>query len=140
MKIRFVLYGLLGWCLEVLWTGLGSFLLGDVTLRSRTSIWMFLIYGLAIFIEPVHDNLRDKSVFIRGGVYTVLIYIIEFTTGLALKLLLGVCPWSYSNLPLSPLNIITFCYIPVWFVAGLLFERIHDLFVRFEELKRTVKQ
>jgi uncharacterized membrane protein len=140
MKIRFVLYGLLGWCLEVFWTGLGSFLLGDVTLRSRTSIWMFLIYGLAIFIEPVHDSLRDKPVIIRGGVYTILIYIIEFTTGLTLKLLLGVCPWNYSNLPLSPLNIITFCYVPAWFAAGLLFEKIHDLFISLGEIRRTAKQ
>ncbi|HEY5562057.1 MAG TPA: hypothetical protein VIK72_09945 [Clostridiaceae bacterium] len=135
MKIRFLIYGLGGWCLEIFWTGLGSLLSGDMTLPGRTSIWMFLIYGLAVFIEPIHEKLRGRSVFIRGGVYALTIYFIEFTTGLTLKLLLGTCPWSYSGIPLSIYGIITLSYLPVWFLTGLLFERTHDLLLQLKKIR-----
>ena len=139
MKIRFLIYGLGGWCLEIFWTGLGSLLTGDITLKARTSIWMFLIYGLAVFIEPVHEKLRGRSVFLRGGVYTLIIYFIEFTTGWTLKLLLGTCPWSYSGLPLSICGIITLSYWPAWFLAGLLFERTHDLLLELKKIRQALQ-
>jgi uncharacterized membrane protein len=139
MKLRFLIYGLGGWCLEIFWTGFGSLLTGDVTLTARTSIWMFLIYGLAVFMEPIHEKLRGRSVFIRGGVYTFIIYLIEFTTGWILKLLLGTCPWSYSNLPLSFYGIITLSYLPAWFLAGLLFERAHDLLIKLQKIRQAVQ-
>lgn len=124
MMKRFLFYGTLGWCLEVFWTGLGSFLKGDIRLSSQTYIWMFPIYGLAVFLEPIHDKIRNWSVILRGGIYTIIIFSIEFFTGYMLKLLLGVCPWKYFD-DLSVQGIITLYFIPVWFTAGFLFEFVH---------------
>ncbi|URZ03983.1 hypothetical protein [Clostridium felsineum] len=71
MKIlRFILYGIAGWCVEIVWTGFGSMLNGDVTLRAWTNMWMFLIYGLAIFLEPIHNNIRHLPIIIRGAIYS----------------------------------------------------------------------
>lgn len=126
MGKKFILYGLIGWCVEVFWTGLGSLFSGDLMLQSKTSIWMFPIYGLAIFLEPVHERIRLWSIFARGGVYGVLILLIEFSTGMLLRLLLGACPWDYSNSPLSVYGVIRLDYFIVWSFAGLLFERVHD--------------
>jgi len=134
MRKRFVIYGLLGLCAEVIWTGLGSMINGDMRLTSSTCIWMFPIYGLAVFLEPLHNRIRHLSFLTRGGVYMVLIFATEFTTGLLLKVLLGVCPWNYKNYPLSIYGIITLSYIPVWFATGLIFEEIHDTLIRIKHI------
>ncbi|WMJ81895.1 hypothetical protein RBU49_06515 [Clostridium sp. MB40-C1] len=129
---RFIIYGLLGACGEVLWNGIGSMMRGDLKLTGWTSMWMILIYGLAIFLEPIHDRIRHLSFLIRGGVYTVLIFMVEFFSGFLLREILGVCPWNYVNKPLSFYGLITLTYTPVWFICGLIFEKIHDFFTRIE--------
>lgn len=131
---RFVIYGLLGFCGEVLWTGLGSMMKGDIKLMGWTYIWMFPIYAMAILLEPIHNRIRHLSIFIRGGVYTVLIFIGEFISGIILKGTLGVCPWDYTGKPLSIYGIITLTYIPVWFMVGLIFEKIHDTLIGIEQI------
>lgn len=136
MLKRFVIYGLAGWCLEVFWTGLGALFTGDVKLSGHTTIWMFFIYGLAVFLEPVHNILREKSVILRGGVYVILIFIIEYSTGFFLKMLIGICPWDYSNSPFSVNGIIRIDYAPVWFAAGMLFEKLHDALVKIKFINR----
>jgi uncharacterized membrane protein len=125
MGKRFMLYGCIGWCAEVFWTGLGALASGDIMLRARTYIWMFPIYGLAIFLEPVHDKIRQLPIMLRGGIYAILILLIEFSTGMLLKFLLGACPWDYSSSPLSIYGVIRIDYFIVWFFAGLIFEHIH---------------
>lgn len=122
---RFIIYGLLGWCIEILWTGFGSLLKGDVKLTGRTYIWMFFIYGLAVFLEPIHERIVDLNIVLRGGLYTVLIFSAEYCTGWVLKKVLGVCPWDYSECPFSVNGLIRLDYAPAWFVAGLLFEKAH---------------
>lgn len=132
MEVRFIIYGLLGWCMEVFWTGLGSLMKGDVTLTAWTSIWMFPIYGMAIILEPIHDRLRNMNILLRGCAYTLIIFSIEYTTGSLLRIILGVCPWDYNPNRFSVQGIIRLDYAPVWFTAGLLFERVHDILMKFE--------
>ena len=55
---RFLIYGVSGWGLEIMWTGIGSLLRGDLMLSGFSYLWMFPIYGLARFLEPLHDQLR----------------------------------------------------------------------------------
>lgn len=132
MKKRFIIYGLAGWCMEIIWTGLGSLLNGNIVLEGGTYIWMFPIYGLAIFFEGIHNKIRSWSVIIRGGVYTVLIFLVEYLTGWILVQLIGVCPWDYSGSPFSIDGLIRLDYAPVWFAAGLIFEKIHDILINIE--------
>jgi len=134
MRKRFVIYGLLGLCAEILWTGLGSMINGNMKLTGTTCIWMFPIYGLSVFLEPIHNRIRYFSFFTRGVVYMVLIFAAEFSSGLLLKELLGSCPWNYGNDFLSIYGLITLRYIPVWFAAGLIFEKIHDTLIRIEHI------
>lgn len=127
MKTRFIIYGLVGWVTETLFTGLDSLLKGDLTMRAWTYIWMFPIYGLMILLEPVHDLIRKWPVVLRGGVYTIMIFGIEYTTGWIIRELIGKCPWDYGIGPYSIDGLITLRFIPVWFVGGLLFEKLNDL-------------
>jgi len=128
MKIKkYLLYGLLGICLEIFWTGFESLLHSDYTMEGTTYIWMFFIYGLAVFLEPVHDKIREYNTIVRGLIYMFLIYSGEFITGFALQKLIGKCPWYYADNG-SIYGIITLYFIPVWFSLGLIFERVHDFF------------
>lgn len=126
MGKRFVFYGLCGICLEVFWTGLGALFRGDMKLSAFTYIWMFPIYGLAVFLEIVHDKIRQMPLVLRGSIYALLILGIEFSSGMLLRLIIGVCPWDYSSNLFSVYGVIRLDYFFVWFAAGLIFEKVHD--------------
>jgi len=124
---RFIIYGLAGWCAEIIWNGVRSLIQGDIILIGWTSMWMFPIYGLMIFLEPIHNRIRNFPLIFRGGIYTVLIFLVEFLIGLILSVLLGACPWDYAGSPLSVWGVIRLDFAPVWFIGGLLFEKLHDI-------------
>lgn len=127
MLIHFVVYGLLGMLMEVFWTGVHSLISGDLNLVSKTSIWMFFIYGSAVFLEPIHDKIRRKNIFFRGVAWALLIFVIEFLSGYILEQIIGSCPWDYRNSTTLTLNgYIRYDYFPAWFIVGLIFEKIHD--------------
>lgn len=134
MLIRFCIYGLLGWCWEVVWTAVTEKAWGkqrDWRLVGHTYLWMFPIYGLlAPLGEPIHNVLRPHFWLLRGLVYLLAIWVVEFSTGWLLKKLIGKCPWDYSEFRWHIRGIITLEYAPVWFFFGLGFERVHDALVR----------
>lgn len=121
---RFILCGMLGWSMECFWTGLGSIVLtSDRTFPCQTSMWMFPIYGMAVTVLPLSKQLTGKSMIQRGVIYTVLIFLVEFLTGTVLKFF-GACPWDYSDARLQFMGVIRLDYAPLWFLMGLLFEKI----------------
>ncbi|MBI4461397.1 MAG: hypothetical protein HY653_00680, partial [Acidobacteria bacterium] len=102
MLIRFFLYGMLGWCAEIVWSATTEKLAGkqaDWRLRGHTSLWMLPIYGLAApLFEPLHNALRPWHWFLRGFVYVLGIWLVEYATGCLLRRVTGRCPWDYSHL------------------------------------------
>ncbi len=131
MIYRFIAYGLLGWGLEILWTGLGSALRGDVRLSAGTYLWMFPIYGLAVFMEVLHDNIRSWPWPFRGVMWVLVIWGIEYATGGAIRTITGVSPWNYSGAtPWQLDGLIRLDMAPLWFVTGLMFERAHHFLDR----------
>ena len=132
MNYRILLYGLLGVAMEILWTGAGSLLKGDYSLRGVSYLWMFPIYGGAVFLEPVHERIRGLKWYIRGMLWVAVIFSLEFTSGLIIKMTVGMIPWDYSGTSLYTVGgLIRLDYIPVWFMVGLLFEQTHDFLNRF---------
>lgn len=128
---KYVIYGLLGLALEIFFTGFNSLLKNDLTLEGKSYIWMFFIYGLAVFAEPIHDSIKDKNIIIRGLIYMILIYAVEFITGAIIMLLIGKCPWDYTGLGNKSIgSIISVRFIPIWFALGLLLEKIHEFIDR----------
>jgi uncharacterized membrane protein len=128
---RFALYGLLGWGLEIFWTGMGSAARGDVRLAGTTYLWMFPIYGLAVFLEPLHNKIRTWPWYMRGLVWLLVIWSIEYATGGLIRAVTGNSPWDYTGSTRWHLSgLIRLDMAPVWFATGLLFERVHDLLVK----------
>ncbi len=128
---RFFLYGIVGWSMEIVWTGIYSLFNGDLALEAYTSLWMFFIYGSAIFLEPLHDIIRNWNVIFRGIIWVVIIWGIEYSTGKVLLGLLNVYPWQYYG-RFAVEGLVRLDYAPAWFVAGLLFERMHKVLVKMK--------
>ena len=122
---NFIICGLCGWCMECLWTGMGSIKnhRKDKTLSCHTSIWMFPIYGMAACLSPICKKLKARNALFRGGIYATLIYIGEYTSGVILKKH-SACPWDYSKAKFNYKGVIRLDYAPVWLLAGLFFEKI----------------
>jgi uncharacterized membrane protein len=120
---NFFTCGLVGWCLEILFTAFNGLKKKDFQLKGNTSLWMFPIYGLAAFFRPVYHFIRKWPVALRGLFYTVCIFTTEFLTGTALKKR-KLCPWNYENEPFNIKGLIRIDYAPYWFGTGLLYEYI----------------
>ena len=113
--------------MEIIWTGLLSAFAGDVRLTSTTYLWMFPIYGLAVFLEPLHDSIRHDPWWLRGFIWLAAIWTIELSTGALIKALTGAIPWDYSgSSPWQVGGLIRLDMAPLWFGVGFLFERLHD--------------
>ncbi len=122
-KHPFLFCGFIGWCLEILWTGLHSLLRGDASMKGTTSLLMFPIYGCAALILPVYKKIKKFPTILRGSLYTAGFYAGELTSGILLKSL-HICPWDYTGAPIQFKGVIRLDYLPVWFFTGLLFEKI----------------
>jgi Putative ABC-transporter type IV len=90
---------------------------------------MFPIYGLSAYLfEPVHDALRERPWWERAVAYSVGIMGVEYLSGSAIKRLVGAVPWDYSGHGrfVLPGGATRLDYAPLWAVAGLALERMHD--------------
>lgn len=135
MWIRFFLYGMMGWSIEIVWTGMGSVLRRDPRLAARTYLWMFPIYGLAApVLEPVHEAVAGFIWPVRGLVWVLVIFTIEYAMGWMLRSATGTCPWDYAGTRFSVDGLIRLDYAPAWFVLGLLFEQLHQRLVALTPL------
>lgn len=128
---RFLLYGFAGWCMEIIWTGIGTLMTGDMRLWGFTNLWMFFIYGSAVFLEPINDIISDWAWPVRGILWVVIIWGIEYTSGLIVSNIIGSRPWIYSG-PYAVEGLIRLDYAPAWFIAGLVFEKIHHTLDAYE--------
>lgn len=120
----FMKCGLLGWGIECFWTGCGSLCeKKDKQMHCVTSLWMFPIYGMASMIAPLSHLMEGKNFVLRGSVYTACIFLTEYGTGTLLKKK-GCCPWDYSGAKANYKGVVRFDYAPLWFMVGLLYEKI----------------
>lgn len=123
MRQNFFRCGLIGWALEIFWTGLHAFRVRNLKLIGNSSLWMFPIYGSAAFLTPIMRWMKGENIFKRGLVYMSCIFFGEYVSGSLLKKK-NLCPWDYSRSPYQYQGVIRLDYAPVWFLVGLLYERI----------------
>lgn len=119
----FFLCGIIGWIMEVVWTGIWSLINGNLKMVSTTSLIMFPIYGMAVLLKPLYDVMIDMPILMRGGIYVIFIFTAEYFFGVILTKM-GVCPWNYSEAKFNINGLIRLDYAPAWFAAGLIFETL----------------
>ena len=123
MRKKFLICGLTGWCMEIMFTSLNSLRHRELKLMGQTSLWMFPIYGMAVFIQPVYFLIKKFPLLLRGIIYSTGIFTLEFLSGSFLKKY-DICPWDYSHAKSNINGVIRLDYAPFWIFAGLLFEKI----------------
>jgi Putative ABC-transporter type IV len=143
---RALVYGLAGWCSEVVSTSIRS--RGrdqNWRLTGTTYAWMLPIYGVTAFLfEPASEAAarRGWPWWQRGLVWTAGIYAVEAASGEALRGLTGEVPWDYSRTrgakpePAHWRGLVRPAYAPVWFAVGLGMEQLQDLLDRVELMPR----
>ncbi len=120
---NFLKCGLTGWCMEIIFTAIGSLRNRDMTLKGVTSLWMFPIYGCAAVVAPLSRLLKNRSVGFRGLTYMSMIFSTEYLAGRLLSRH-SLCPWDYAKSRWHIDRVIRLDYAPYWFGAGLLFEKL----------------
>jgi hypothetical protein len=133
---RFALYGLFGWCAEVVFTASADLATSlwthepiDARLVGHTYLWMFLVYGLGgLAFERVHRRLvRARWNWpARGLAYVLGCFGLEFAFGGAVEMLVGRIPWDYRNARWGVWGLIRLDYAGVWFVYGFLLEAVRS--------------
>ncbi len=128
---RSVAYAVVGVATEVVFTGARNIALrSGWSLQGRSYLWMFPIYGLSAYLfEPVHDAFRGRPVWERAVAYSAGIMGVEFLSGTAIKRLVGAVPWDYSGHGRFVVRggAVRLDYAPLWGLAGLGLERLHDV-------------
>ena len=124
---NFLRFGILGWCMEIIFTSLHSIQRRDKTLTGNTSLWMFPIYGMGAFLVPLSSLIKKWHIALRGLTYAILIFSVEFFSGRFLKKR-DACPWDYSRSKWNIYQVIRLDFTPYWIGVGLLFEKLGKTF------------
>lgn len=133
MFTRFLLYGFLGWSVEIFWSAVEDTCLRRVKgwqLKGQSYLWSFPLYGLIVFLfEPLHDAVRPLPWLVRGLIYVAGIWTVEYAAGWLLKRAVGRCPWDYTCYRHHLHGLIGWDYFPLWFLFGFVLEYLHDRLV-----------
>ena len=73
--------------------------------------------------EEFLSRIKNTSVFLRGTIYTICIFLGEYFSGRLLTRF-HVCPWNYEKAKLNIHKVIRLDYAPLWFLFGLFLEKI----------------
>ena len=133
--LRFIIYGLLGMIIEILFTGFSDIKNMNFNLVGHTSVWMFFVYGSAVFVlEPVYGLIKNENTIIRGCVYATTIFFIEFSSGMILDML-NITAWKYQG-ELSVMGYIRLDYAMFWFLLGLVFEKFYCFISKIQYINK----
>ncbi|HWC35606.1 MAG TPA: hypothetical protein VG650_12380 [Mycobacteriales bacterium] len=139
---RALVYGLAGWCSEIVTTGLRSYGRDrNLRLTGTTYLWMLPVYGLAaVLFEPAYGATKRAGTpwWGRALLWTGGIYVVEAASGEVIRAVTGEVPWDYSRprgvkpVPTHWRGLVRPAYAPVWFAVGLGMERLQELLARIE--------
>lgn len=118
---KFIAYGMLGLLVEVLFTGLWSLWHRNWRATAQTYLWMLPIYGGGALVFDWLHHLQLLAPLWMAFIYTLLIYLIEFTSGWVLEKLTGKCPWHYGFGRHTIMGYVRLDYAPFWFALSVFF-------------------
>ena len=114
--------------LEVAFTALSDFRTVGRRLTGQSYLWMFPIYALSYpLLAVAWPVLEDVPWPLRGLIYVVAFFVVEYASGWLIRRLVGECPWEagYHTARWGIHGLVRLDYAPAWFVVALLFERLY---------------
>ncbi|KHN80340.1 Transmembrane protein [Toxocara canis] len=113
---RFVLYGVCGFAIEVLFTAIWEAIEnGNRKMHGLTSAYAFLIYGLSAVVQ--------ESLYLSLKVWSTW-YGLYHGNSQPDCFQFDACPWDYAAYFRGHfMGVITAEYIPMWYLASMLCER-----------------
>jgi uncharacterized membrane protein len=132
---RFVIYGLVGWCIECIFTSVVDLAsgVGDLRLMGYSYLWMHPIWGTGLLLgERLVGVLRRAGInrVTRSFIGMGVCFSVEYVMGAALVGLIGRCPWDYSAAALSVDGLIRLDYAPFWWLCAFCVEPLFNLVLR----------
>jgi uncharacterized membrane protein len=130
--LRFALYGVAGWAIEVAVTGGCSlFERRGLTAMARTSLWMHPVYGVgALVLERIERATASWPRAAQGLAFLPAIYAVEAASGALLRRVVGRCPWDYTGHGWNVSGLVRLDYAPAWWAIGCLFPPVRALVTR----------
>lgn len=101
---------------------------GNWNLHGHSSPWMMPDYALlGILVMPISRYLVRWGLPLpaRAFVYGVLIYVVEYISGLFFTEVVGLQIWSYANIPYNLHGQIMLYSAPGWYILGLVAEYLN---------------
>ncbi len=128
--VRFIIFALFGLILEVFMSSIDGLIFKDnINLRGHTSLWMIFDYGLMGILTPwLRDPMKaNKIPFpIRALVYMLVIFMVEYVSGILFHKVLGLRIWDYSQFRFNLHGQITLEFVPVWYTLSLAIEKLYE--------------
>jgi hypothetical protein len=97
-------------------------------LRGHSSLWYLPLYATApLILKALLPRIDAWAWPVRGLIYMVLLFALEYVSMGALRLLLGESPSekSYYTRHWNIHGLVRLDFAPAWFVAGLLLEWVY---------------
>lgn len=134
---RFIAFASLGLLIEVVFTGIHSLLvLKNKSAQSKTYLWMIPIYGIGGILLQINRDILvslGTPLLVRAIMHVIIIYVVEFVSGIGLHYLIGRCPWKYvvseTHEEIHRFSIMGFVrvdYVFFWYVLALVFDGYSD--------------
>jgi len=129
-----LIFACIGITTEVIFTSLSKFVKSllinspiNWSLAGKTYAWMFFLYAMIPILFKIFNSYVEKYSIITKAVITVfIIYIIEFLSGAFLQLIIGKCPWKYTE-GIHVFGFIRLDYFPFWFIFALLIIYVYQI-------------
>jgi uncharacterized membrane protein len=126
-----LVYGHLGFLIEIWFTGIHSFFFRkDKSATAKTYLPMCLVYGIAALILESISQILPWPFYLKAFVYVLAIYVMEGFSGWVLKKLIGRIPWDYGISHWTPFGLINLKYAPFWLLVAMAFDPITDFLTK----------
>jgi len=96
-------------------------------LTGKTYVWMFFIYAIIpILFKLFNPYFGQYSWLVKSLIAVLFIYIIEFVSGFFLELIIGTCPWKYTE-GIHFMGFVRLDYFPFWFAFAILIVSVYEM-------------
>lgn len=127
-SIRFLIFAFGGMLGEVMYGAVRAGWSGNWNLHGQSSPWMMIDYGLlGVILLPLAVRLKGMGLPLaaRAFVYMLLIYAVEYVSGIIFTRGMGLCVWSYEGIRYNLHGQIMLYSAPVWYLLGFAAEYLY---------------